>query len=251
MSVAATTRVWNESKEKGGRRLVLLALADFYNDEQDCAWPSVSRLAEMTLLTPRHVAGVLVKLEASGEIERAGSGRRKVVRWRFKMGPKVSPNGKSKHSTPEKISGVKGDDVGKKFIGSPEKISGDPMKPSSDNPLSNIINPYGDDAGPRDKDAPAVADEAVPANHEWNCNRELILKAFEAKGHGFLIDSVFPENDNGTVLILATATRMMVTLAMDCRSELEEILGREIQIVTRVWASNAAQKISREGRGVT
>lgn len=251
MSVAGTTRVWRDSNQKGGRLLVLLALADYYNDEQDCAWPSVSRLAKLTRLTPRHVSGVLAELEASEEIQRAGVGRRNVVRWRFTMAPKDCPNGKSKTSTPEKISGVESDDVGEKFIGSPEKISGDPMNPSSDNPLSNIINPYGDDAvAAAERAAPAVTEEGIPANDNWNRKRELILEAFEAKGNGWLIDSLFPENDNGTVLILATATRMMVTLAMDCRAELEAILDREIQIVTRVWASQAAGKISREGCGL-
>ncbi len=61
------TEVWESSSTKGGARLVLLALADYANDEGYCH-PGVERLALKSALTERNVQFILRDLEARGEL---------------------------------------------------------------------------------------------------------------------------------------------------------------------------------------
>ncbi len=70
------TEVWESSSTKGGARLVLLALADYANDEGYCH-PGVERLALKSALTERNVQFILRDLEARGELvtlQRMGRG---------------------------------------------------------------------------------------------------------------------------------------------------------------------------------
>jgi Helix-turn-helix domain len=76
MSIKVMTEVWESSSTKGGARLVLLALADYANDEGYCH-PGVERLALKSALTERNVQFILRELEARGELvtlQRAGRG---------------------------------------------------------------------------------------------------------------------------------------------------------------------------------
>jgi Helix-turn-helix domain len=67
--------VWESSSAKGGARLVLLALADFANDDGHC-YPSLERLALKSALTERNVQLILRQLEARGElVTLIGAGR--------------------------------------------------------------------------------------------------------------------------------------------------------------------------------
>ena len=59
--------VWESSSAKGGARLVLLALADFANEEGYC-YPSIERLALKSALTGRNVQLILRNLESRGEL---------------------------------------------------------------------------------------------------------------------------------------------------------------------------------------
>jgi hypothetical protein len=47
-------------------KLLLLVLADYYNGEEGCAWPSMSRLAREALMTERHARTLTQSLEAKG-----------------------------------------------------------------------------------------------------------------------------------------------------------------------------------------
>lgn len=67
MSVEATTAVWRTSRATGCARLVLLALADYANDDFT-AWPSVDSLAKKALISERTVRYALRSLEEAGEI---------------------------------------------------------------------------------------------------------------------------------------------------------------------------------------
>lgn len=67
MSVRVLTRVWSESTQKLGSLLVLLAIADFADDE-GVAYPSVPTLAKKSRLSKRQVNYVLQKLTESGEL---------------------------------------------------------------------------------------------------------------------------------------------------------------------------------------
>jgi hypothetical protein len=76
MSIKVMTEVWESSSTKGGARLVLLALADYANDEGYCH-PGVERLALKSSLTERNVQFILRELEARGELvtlQRMGRG---------------------------------------------------------------------------------------------------------------------------------------------------------------------------------
>ena len=68
MSVAMMTRVWELSLATEGCLLVLLAIADFA-DDQGRAWPSVRTLAKKARLSERQTRYVLRKLEQSGELK--------------------------------------------------------------------------------------------------------------------------------------------------------------------------------------
>jgi len=72
VSVKIMARVWAHSKMKDGKLLVMLALADFANDEGE-SWPSIPVLAMKARLSDRQVRRVLDELEANGEIRRVRS----------------------------------------------------------------------------------------------------------------------------------------------------------------------------------
>ena len=83
MSIKVTTAVWKKSRQAGGALLVLLALADFA-DDQGRAYPSIPTLAHRARLTDRQVRRILTTLVTSGElmIERHGGGRNLSNRYR-------------------------------------------------------------------------------------------------------------------------------------------------------------------------
>jgi len=61
------SRVWEHSRHKGSELLLLLAIADFADDDGR-AYPSIARLATKTRLSKRNVQLVLRRLEESGEL---------------------------------------------------------------------------------------------------------------------------------------------------------------------------------------
>ena len=78
MSISLMARVWAESKAEGGSLLVMLALADWCNEDGMC-WPSIPKLAEKARLSERQTQYVLRGLESQGEIsvDRSAGGRNK------------------------------------------------------------------------------------------------------------------------------------------------------------------------------
>ena len=76
MSIAIMSQVWKHSKHAGGSLLVLLALADFANDEGIC-YPAQKTLAKKSRLSGRQVRRTIGEIVESGElaIVRAGRGR--------------------------------------------------------------------------------------------------------------------------------------------------------------------------------
>jgi hypothetical protein len=72
VSVKVLARVWAHSNQSGGALLVMLALADFANDDGEC-WPSIPVLAEKARLTERGIQYLLPILEQAGEIRRIRS----------------------------------------------------------------------------------------------------------------------------------------------------------------------------------
>lgn len=75
MSIRVMSRVWDSSHQEGGRLLVLLALADWADDDGKC-WPKLSQLATKARMSVRTAQRALLDLEEEGEIERTGTGGR-------------------------------------------------------------------------------------------------------------------------------------------------------------------------------
>lgn len=77
MSIAIMSKLFVSGPSKGNKRLVMLALADFANDEGVC-WPSLSAIAEKSCYeSERGVQIVIRQLEAEGWLKiSTGGGRR-------------------------------------------------------------------------------------------------------------------------------------------------------------------------------
>lgn len=75
MSIKTMTRVWEHSKQESSALLLLLALADFADDDGFC-WPDEPTLAKKSRGSVRNTRRLLIKLEAEQEIvRRPGKGR--------------------------------------------------------------------------------------------------------------------------------------------------------------------------------
>ncbi|MEA3327790.1 MAG: helix-turn-helix domain-containing protein [Chloroflexota bacterium] len=75
MSIRTMDRVWKNSTQAGGKLLLLLAIADFANDD-GMAYPGIKTLAEKTRQSRRTVQRQLSMLEKKGEIAiEPGTGR--------------------------------------------------------------------------------------------------------------------------------------------------------------------------------
>lgn len=68
-------QVWEHSRQSGGSLLMLLALADFADDDGRC-WPAVKTLAEKARMSERNARYVLRALEQAGEIATVVGGGR-------------------------------------------------------------------------------------------------------------------------------------------------------------------------------
>lgn len=81
MSVHVTSWVLRNSRATLGTRLVILALADYADDNGGSCWPSVRTICRDTLLSERQVQYALRSLEQMGEItvEQKGGGRRSTM----------------------------------------------------------------------------------------------------------------------------------------------------------------------------
>ena len=67
MSLEALTRVWRYSKAEHGDLLVVLAIADYMN-ENGAAWPSIDTIAQKSRLNRRTVFDRITALVAMGEL---------------------------------------------------------------------------------------------------------------------------------------------------------------------------------------
>jgi hypothetical protein len=89
MSIKIMTKLWENGPQNKTQLLVLLALADFANDEGHC-WPSMATIAKKARLTDRGARKVVRQLEADGWLEvRTGSGRHRCNVYTVKTEPKT------------------------------------------------------------------------------------------------------------------------------------------------------------------
>lgn len=85
MSVRTMARVWADSKQSGTHLLMLLAIADFADDEGN-AYPAVGTLAEKCRMKPRNAQTILAALRQAGELEvRENEGPRGTNLYRIVM----------------------------------------------------------------------------------------------------------------------------------------------------------------------
>jgi hypothetical protein len=68
VSIRAIQAVWDRSSVGGSMRLLLLALADFA-DEDGYSWPSVETLSKRTARSERHVRRLITLAIAAGELK--------------------------------------------------------------------------------------------------------------------------------------------------------------------------------------
>lgn len=68
MSLEVSFVVWNWSKQKGAKLLLLVCIADYANAER-IAWPSVASLGRRCRMSSRYVQRMLREIEADGELE--------------------------------------------------------------------------------------------------------------------------------------------------------------------------------------
>lgn len=81
MSIKTLTRVWEESEQKGGELLTMLAIADDATDN-GYAWPGIERITGKNRLSKRHTIRILQELEDCGELfifKRPGKSHRYIV----------------------------------------------------------------------------------------------------------------------------------------------------------------------------
>jgi hypothetical protein len=78
MSVAATSFVWERSEAEGADRLVLLALADFADENGNC-FGSWGKLEQKTRLSRATVARCLRRLQDSGDLLMVEKGHRRIA----------------------------------------------------------------------------------------------------------------------------------------------------------------------------
>lgn len=68
MSFKAMDRVFDASRQKGAKFVLLLAIADYARDDGTGAWPRRDTLARMTTLTEVRVGRLINELVADGEL---------------------------------------------------------------------------------------------------------------------------------------------------------------------------------------
>lgn len=92
MSVRTMAKVWEFSQHKGNDLLMLLAIADFADDDGK-AYPSVNTLAEKCRMQGRGANKVLAALRASGELEiRQNEGPKGTNLYRIVLAPHALSN---------------------------------------------------------------------------------------------------------------------------------------------------------------
>lgn len=200
MSVRTMARVWAHSSHAGSELLILLAIADFADDDGN-AYPAVSTLASKCRMSDRNANHILVALRASGELEiRHNEGPRGTNRYRIVLNDAngVKSASPPKHQKPLKPASPLGPEVAvtpeervtlKPVAGGGEAGSSKPLKPASDEPSLNHQEPS------RESSPRVVRNKAQKANNDV-CLRDW-LDAIQAKGEMAIPpdDSVFAYAD--------------------------------------------------------
>lgn len=91
MSIRVMSWVWDRGPARGSELLVLLALADFANDDGEC-WPSMRRIAEKARMTERGAQKIARRLVDDGFLEiNTGGGRHGCNRYLIITSERANP----------------------------------------------------------------------------------------------------------------------------------------------------------------
>jgi len=100
MSIKIMSMIWDDGPAKQSERFVLLALADYANDQGEC-WPSIAGIARKTCLTERGVQKILRRLSDDGWLLiEVGTGRKNCNIYTVKTPNDVHPE----QSSPPNLS---------------------------------------------------------------------------------------------------------------------------------------------------
>lgn len=168
MSVRIMSRVWDYSAHDGTELLMLLAIADFADDEGR-AYPAVGTLATKCRMSPRNANLLLAKLRESGELEVSiGTGPRGTNSYRIRQpaAPLKSPSPLKPASTPEALFTPEAPFTLKPSTPPPEAGFPKPLKPASDKPSMNHQEPSSTSARRTRRTGTPPVGEIVAAYHE-------------------------------------------------------------------------------------
>ncbi|WP_425407572.1 helix-turn-helix domain-containing protein [Hwanghaeella sp.] len=104
MSRVARDHVWKNSKASGTALVLMLALAEFANDDME-AWPSIRTLAMRARVDRRNVIRHVQRLIEAGEIKPVRTGRRSVVVYRITIAESTTSGAETSGDT------VTGDEI--------------------------------------------------------------------------------------------------------------------------------------------
>ena len=139
MSVRTMARVWADSMHAGTELLMLLAIADFADDDGN-AYPAVPTLAKKCRMSTRNANFILTALKVSGELEvRANEGPKGTNRYRIVPDSRTSPLKRTSAPTPAKPLKPTSPSPPEAGFTPPEvhftlKPTSSPLKPASRNP---------------------------------------------------------------------------------------------------------------------
>ena len=168
MSILVLTQVWKLSRHSGTDLLMMLAIADFADDDGQ-AFPSVPKLAKKCRTTPRHANRILASLRDSGELlVRVNAGPGGANRYRIVL-QQISTSTPDVRVTPDVHVTLT------PTSSTPDVHVPIPLTPTSDEPSLNRQEPPERGAAPLAQPAPASTTKGkasrLPSNwvlpEEW------------------------------------------------------------------------------------
>jgi DNA-binding IscR family transcriptional regulator len=150
VSIKVMSWVWDNGPEKQAERFVLLALADYCNDDGEC-WPSMAALARKSRVTERGAQKIVRRLVEDGWLEiRAGGGRGNCNSYLVKRAETVNQKRGIRNTVSEKTPNVVAETPNQSAL-NPERGSPEPIR--------TIIEPSLKKEGARDALASVIGAE--------------------------------------------------------------------------------------------
>lgn len=157
MSVYCASLAWRHGPKDRNDLLVLLAIADFADDEGYC-WPSVKTLAAKARMTERGVQKIIRRLETQGYVSvETGTGRKNCNEYQINLDLLQ----KGEQETPNRIHPEQGSPRTRKQ--KPRTAKQERVNGGSPEPSKNHQNRYDDDDGGGDARANGLKDRIVAA----------------------------------------------------------------------------------------